>query len=74
MCLAQGPQGGDASEARTRGPSVSNQALYHLAPCSPLLPRVKNTEQTMEAPWLTPPIKISEGLFSRESDALNLLV
>ena len=25
MCLAQGPQRSDASEARTRGPSVSSQ-------------------------------------------------
>ena len=31
MCLAQGPQRSDASEARTRGPSVSSQALYHWA-------------------------------------------
>ena len=29
MCLAQGPQRSDASEARTRGPSASSQALYH---------------------------------------------
>ena len=27
MCLAQGPQRSDAGEARTRGPSVSSQAL-----------------------------------------------
>ena len=27
MCLAQGPQRSDADEARTRGPSVSSQAL-----------------------------------------------
>ena len=26
MCLAQGPQGIDACEARTRGPSVSSEA------------------------------------------------
>ena len=32
MCLAQGPQRSDAGEARTRGPSVSSQALYHWAP------------------------------------------
>ena len=31
MCLAQGPQRSDAGEARTRGPSVSSQALYHCA-------------------------------------------
>ena len=28
MCLAQGPQRSDAGEARTRGLSVSSQALY----------------------------------------------
>ena len=32
MCLAQGPQRSDAGEARTRGPSVSSQGLYHCAP------------------------------------------
>ena len=31
MCLAQGPQRSDADEARTRGLSVSGQALYHWA-------------------------------------------
>ena len=35
MCLAQGPQGSDAGEARTRGPSVSSQALYHWATALP---------------------------------------
>ena len=30
MCLAQGPQRSDAGEARTRSPSVSSQALYHV--------------------------------------------
>ena len=34
MFLAQGPQRSDSGEARTRGPSVSSQALYHL-PCKP---------------------------------------
>ena len=34
MCLAQGPQRSDAGEARTRGPSVSSQALYHWATAS----------------------------------------
>ena len=38
MCLAQEPQRSDASEARTRGPSVSRQALYHWAT---VLPSVK---------------------------------
>ena len=35
MCLAQGPQCSDAGEARTRGPSVSSQALYHWATALP---------------------------------------
>ena len=35
MRLAQGPQGSDASEARTRGPSVLSQALYHWATALP---------------------------------------
>ena len=37
MCLAQGPQRSDAGEARTRGPSVSSQALYHWATALPYL-------------------------------------
>ena len=35
MCLAQGPQRSDAGEARTRGPLVSSQALYHWATALP---------------------------------------
>ena len=35
MCLAQGPQRSDAGEARTRGPSVYSQALYHRATALP---------------------------------------
>ena len=35
MCLAQGPQHSDAGEARTRGLSVSSQALYHWATVLP---------------------------------------
>ena len=35
MCLAQGPQRSDAGVARTRGPSVSSQALYHSATALP---------------------------------------
>ena len=37
MCLAQGPQRSDAGEARTRGPLVSSQALYHWATVLPNL-------------------------------------
>ena len=35
MCLTQRPQRIDASEARTRGPSVSSQALYHWTTAPP---------------------------------------
>ena len=35
MCLAQGPQRSNAGEARTHGPSVSSQALYHWATALP---------------------------------------
>ena len=38
MCLAQGPQRSDAGEARTWGPSVSSQALYHWATALPQIP------------------------------------
>ena len=41
MCLAQGPQRSDAGEARTRGPSVSSQALYHWATALPKEVKVK---------------------------------
>ena len=37
MCLAQGPQRSDAGEARTRGLSVSSQALYHWVTALPLM-------------------------------------
>ena len=36
MCLAQGPQRSEAGEARTCGPSVSSQALYHWATALPI--------------------------------------
>ena len=35
MRLAQGPQRSDAGEARTHGPSVLSQALYHWATALP---------------------------------------
>ena len=41
MCLAQGPQRSDTGEARTRGPSVSSQALYHWATALPCKSSVK---------------------------------
>ena len=37
MSLAQGPHRSDAGEARTRGFSVSSQALYHWATARSLL-------------------------------------
>ena len=36
MCLAQGPQRSDSSEARTRILSISSQALYHWATALPI--------------------------------------
>ena len=36
MCLAQGPQCSDPGGARTRGPSVWSQALYHCATALPI--------------------------------------
>ena len=45
MCLAQGPQSSDAGEARTRGPSVSSQALYYWA--TALLTKVEIAENIM---------------------------
>ena len=36
MCLGQGPQRSDAGEARTRGLSVSSQALNHWATALPV--------------------------------------
>ena len=36
MCLAQGQQHSDASEARTRNPLVSIQALYQWATALPI--------------------------------------
>ena len=41
MCLAQGPQRSDAGEARTHGPSVLSQALYHWATALPLRKKKK---------------------------------
>ena len=50
MCLAQGPQRSDAGEARTRGPSVSSQALYHWATA---LPTSTNKDQTNDFRLMT---------------------
>ena len=52
MCLAQGPQRSDAGEARTRGPSVSSQALYHWATALPVCAWKKKVDLTqMDAFW-----------------------
>ena len=53
MCLAQGPQRSDAGEARTRGPSVSSQALYHWATALPNLldTNVYFNNNFMGDPW-----------------------
>ena len=50
MCLAQGPQRSDAGEARTRGPSVSSQALYHWATALPSCIYRKGVEKAV-AKW-----------------------
>ena len=54
MCLAQELQHSDASEARTRGPSVSSQALYHLATALPkkLIDLIEKTFQREGSPYL----------------------
>ena len=41
MCLAQGPQHSDTSEARIGGPLVLSQALYHWATALPADDRCK---------------------------------
>ena len=46
MCLAQGPQRSDASEAHTHGPAVSSQALYH---CATALPKGSGVRSAMHA-------------------------
>ena len=50
MCLAQGPQRSDAGEARTRGPSVSSQALYHWATALPPMLIRYNLISTSQCP------------------------
>ena len=41
MCLAQGSQRTDASEAQTPDPSVSSQSLYHRATALPVCQSTK---------------------------------
>ena len=49
MCLAQGPQRSDAGEARTRGLSVSSQALYHWATALPKKHLYSSADHTMNS-------------------------
>ena len=51
MCLAQGSQRSDAGEARTRGPSISSQALYHWATALPGFRDRFLREYSNEALW-----------------------
>ena len=51
MCLAQGPQGSDTGKARTHGPSVSSQALYHWATALPIPESNQNIELSILYPW-----------------------
>ena len=60
MCLAQGPQRSDAGEARTRGPSVSSQALYHWATALPC--------DSVEKVW-----NGNIGLGDRQKDTITLV-
>ena len=48
MCLAQGPQRSDAGEARTHGPSVSSQALYHWATALPFFVKYSNLGHALQ--------------------------
>ena len=47
MCLAQGPQRSDDRKARTRGPSVTSQTLYHWATGLPHILVVSITLMTL---------------------------
>ena len=48
MCLAQGPQGSDAGEARTRGPSVSCRYFVTIALENPIFFREGKIEDVGE--------------------------
>ena len=50
MCLAHVPQRSEVGEARTRGPSVSSQALYHWATVLPPKLFVKATSRQQNYP------------------------
>ena len=65
MCLAQGPQRSDAGAARTRGPSVSSQALYRWATALPKVHIDRQTDGRTEA------ITISPSLFFKKSMGIH---
>ena len=54
MCLAQGPQRSDTGEARTRGPLVSSQALYHWATALPEPRNGGDFDFLATGPWYDP--------------------
>ena len=51
MCLAQGPQRSDASDAGTWGLSVLSQALYHWATALPLKNIIMGFVTSMDCFW-----------------------
>ena len=64
MCLAQGPQRSDAGEARTRGPSVSSQAVYHWAtalPC-PVTWNAHKIKRVVRSTLAAETLSLQEGL------------
>ena len=65
MCLAQGPQGSDASEARTRSPWVWSQALYHWA-------TAHTTVLMYKVQHLQLPLLKSEKLLEKQTDRQKL--
>ena len=78
MCLAQGPQRSDAGEARTRGPSVSSQALYHWATALPIIivsglniKPVLPYRQNLKKVQTSPPPKLSQHIHPGKGNAVG---
>ena len=67
MCLAQGPQGCDAGDARTSGPSVSSQAPLSL--CAPIIEFIKQVEEKHKMPGLTNILSIFCNKFDKFNNA-----
>ena len=65
MCLAQGPQCSVAGEARTRGPSVSSQALYFWATALPSDEENRNNQIDI---WRQHPFFKNNGLQQFKND------